>query len=168
MLLQRPHTHCGGHWAAAANQARRREKQEVTGRYFLTDARHGGPVAALNQIRTGERYSYALTLGLAAAAQHAGVGQYHIDIMCLWAKWFQRVNNAVQQLEVVAHGPDTTPDPEPAADPNAVQDTSRDADVVQDLAARMRGPGRDLLRARLVHSAAHGALHAQPCQVRRL
>lgn len=147
-VLQRSDTHCGGHWAAATNQARRREKQEVTGRYFLTDARHGGPVAALNQIRTGERYSYALTLGLAAAAEQTGLQQLHIDIMCKWAGWLQRLSSTVTSLP---------PDGQLAADA-----------AVQSLSARLaqlRGLGKDICKIRLVHSAAHGSLHAQSCQV---
>jgi hypothetical protein len=147
--LQRADTHCRGHWAAAKNQARRRDRQEVTGRFFLTDARHGGPVAALNQIRTGERYSYALTLALAAASQQVGLHQLHIDIMCKWAGWLQRLDGMVRQPQLLGQH---------ATDPD-----------VLDLAERfekLRSSGRDLCSARLVHAAAHGSLHAQSCQVR--
>jgi len=145
---ERADTHCGGHWAAASNSKQRRDKQEVTGRYFLTDARHGGPVAALNQIRTGERYSYALTLALAAAAQQVGLRQLHIDIMCKWAVWLQRLNSHIQQLRSTGQH-------------------SADAAVLSlsDRLAQLSSSGKDICSTRLVHSAAHGSLHAQSCQV---
>ena len=145
-LVQRADTHCGGHWSAATNQARRREKQEITGRYFLVDARHGGAVAALNQIRTGERYSYALTLALAAAAHQTGLAQLHIDIMCKWAVWLRRVSSKALQATAQA-----------ATDSN-VRDLS-------DRLERLSMSGKDLCSCRLVHSAAHGSLHAPSCQV---
>lgn len=146
--LQRADTHCGGHWSAATNQAQRREKQEITGRYFLTDARHGGPVAALNQVRTGERYSYALTLALAAAAHQTGLAQLHIDIMCKWAGWLRRVSSKAQQLQ--------------ASNPAATDPNVRD---LSDRLEHLRMSGKDLCSCRLVHSAAHGSLHAPSCQV---
>jgi hypothetical protein len=147
--VQRADTHCGGHWAAASNSSRRREKQEITGRYFLTDARHGGPVAALNQIRTGERYSYALTLALAAAAQQVGLRQLHIDIMCKWAVWLHRLNSNIQHLRSTGQ-------------------LGADAAVLNlsDRLAQLSSSGQDICSTRLVHSAAHGSLHAQSCQVR--
>lgn len=106
-------------------------------------------MAALNQIRTGERYSYALTLALLAAAQQAGVRQLHIDIMCKWAGWLQRLSNKEQQLRSTGQH-------------------SADAEVLSlsDRLQQLRSGGTDLCKARLVHSAAHGSLHAQSCQVR--
>lgn len=149
-MLQRVDSQCRGHWAAASNQARRRDKQEITGRFFMTDARHGIPVAALNQIRTGERYSYALTLGMAAAAQQAGLRQLHIDIMCKWAPWLRRVHTKAQQLRSSGQ----------------MQSQSTDVQQLPDRLAALNTLGRGLSGARLVHSAAHGSLHAQACQVR--
>ena len=148
-VLQRVDSQCRGHWAAASNQARRRDKQEITGRYFMTDARHGIPVAALNQIRTGERYSYALTLGMVAAAQQAGLRQLHIDIMCKWGPWLQRVHTKAQQLRSSGQ----------------MQSQSAEVQQLSDRLAALNTRGQGLSGARLVHSAAHGSLHAQPCQV---
>jgi hypothetical protein len=69
----------------------------------------------------------------------------------------QRVSSKARQLCCnLDADPDTYADPDP---------------TVQNLASRLeqlRAVGKDLCSARLVHSAAHGSLHAQSCQVRRV
>lgn len=76
--------------------------------------------------------------------------QLHIDIMCKWAGWLQRLSSKALQLSSSGQ----------YSEDAAVQDLS-------DRLAQLRGLGKDLCNARLVHSAAHGSLHAQSCQVGR-
>lgn len=132
---------CRGIWTAASAQAKRRANQEITGRSFAVDARHGGPLLAANLLGTGERYGYAFLLQQALLAR-GPVEQLHIDIMCKWRPWAAKL---VEGLQAV-------PLPHPDAHTQA-------------LAHGVREHAPVIAAMRQVNSAAHGQLHAQSCQV---
>ncbi len=110
-----------------------------------TDARHGGPIAAANIVQTGERFGYAFHLALLLLGYPGGLSQLHIDIMCKWAPWSQRVVDALVDHPVGAAA---------ASD-----------ERVQQLAEKVleHRCGLDAMRKAL--SYVHGIMHAVNCQV---
>jgi hypothetical protein len=107
-----------------------------------TDARHGGPLMAVNMIKTGERYGYAFDLPLALMEHPGGLQQLHLDIMCEWEPWQRRALAALA---------------DPAGPQGAAINELRDG--VLPLLDRLEKMGKVL-------SYAHGTLHAMNCQVR--
>lgn len=141
LLCQRCDPVCRSLWtAASASQQRRRANQDITGRSVATDARHGGPLVAANLIGTGERYGYAFALVLELLQRPGGLRQLHIDIMCKWQPWSEKV------LQALIANPAVAPD----------------------LKSRVQELRAAFLAVRKVNAAAHGNLHAQHCQVGRL
>lgn len=103
------------------------------------DARHGLPIAAVNMIKTGERYGYALFL-LFHRLMRLNVKQLHMDIICKWKDW---ARSTVAGLDL------------------ALTSDQRVLDARQQIA----GHKPQFSDLRCVLSEAHGMLHGPYCQV---
>lgn len=112
---------------------------------MAVDARHGGPLAAVNLVGTGELYAYAFLLVSHLLKRQGVVRQLHIDIMCKWRPWCLKV------LDLLHRAMDS------------------DDPVVQQLSQQLMANNEADLQAwrnmRMVNAAAHGSLHSQSCQV---